>query len=158
MFCFGQSGIRPFTNPKEEPLTLVVNGVVDDREFQKKGIDQYSDKAARFNELILKHNGKPGKNTCPMVNAGLEGRHGVFGGFVNGKSVVCGGYKLEAKSYLKSCQWLVDPKKPWEPAGDLITGRAYASSIHIMEGPLSGFYVVGGYNSKHGFLDTVGKV
>ena len=152
-----QTGRKPIVHPEEEPLTMVVNGQVDEKNFQVKGVDQYSDKAARFNELIVKMEGKTGERTCPLVNAGLVERYGAAGGFVDGKAIICGGYKLEDKEYQKKCQWLPNPDKFWKDTGDLNTSRAFSSSFLIPDGSLKGLYIAGGYSSESGFMDTVEK-
>lgn len=138
-------------DPKEEPLTLVVSGVVDDREFQKKGIEQYSDENAAFNELIMDMDDK----SCPMINARMTRRHGAAGSWAKDMAIVCGGYSLKTKSYLKTCEYFEKSNMPWESTGDLNEARAFATSFYIPEGDLEGMYIAGGYSSESGFLNSV---
>ena len=62
------------------PKTIVVNGVTDDREFQTKGIDQYSTEDANINELFVSMENK----TCTLDKQGLKPRFGSAGAFFGG--------------------------------------------------------------------------
>ena len=51
-----------------------MNGVVDDRFYQRKEIEQYDEAVANLNELILSVQGD--RKTCPLTNLGLSPRKG----------------------------------------------------------------------------------
>ena len=157
MVLLFQSGRKPLIDPKKETLTMVVNGQVDERNFRAKSVEQYSDAKARFNELIIGTKGNYGERTCALSNVGLEANLGYVGGFVDGKAMICGGYRLKTKEYLRHCQSLPMPDQKWERTSDLNSARAYSSSFTVPEGSLEGFYIAGGYNSDSGFMDTVEK-
>ena len=61
-------------DPLDEPRTVIMNGVVDDRFYQRKEIEQYDEDVANLNELILTTQGD--RKTCPLTNLGLSPRKG----------------------------------------------------------------------------------
>lgn len=68
-------------DPKNEPKTIVVSGVKDDRDYLTKvGVDQYSTSDALINELFVSVENK----TCPLDRANLKARFGVSAAFFNG--------------------------------------------------------------------------
>lgn len=93
-FCLlFQTGLRPVSDPLEEPLTVVLNGLVDNRNFKVDDVDQYNQTAANINELIVNRT-----YTCQLSATGMVPRMGAAAGFAKGavgggfrtKKVVCG--------------------------------------------------------------------
>ena len=73
--------MRPIHDPKNEPKTIVVGGVKDDRDYlTKAGVDQYSTSDALVNELIVSMENK----TCTLDRADMKARFGVSGAYFNG--------------------------------------------------------------------------
>ena len=76
-----QTGVRPIYDPNNEPKTIVVSGVKDDREYiTKVGVDQYSTSDALINELFVSIENK----TCALDRANLMARFGAAGAFLDG--------------------------------------------------------------------------
>ena len=134
-------------------MTVLMNGVVDDRLFQKKDIPQYNDVEANLNELLLS---TKAPYSCPLANSLLVPRHGSMAGFVADSVVTCGGYELATSKYLKLCQQFTEDGKPWKNISDMADARAHGVMFDIPDSlPTKGLYVAGGYNEEKQFLDTI---
>ena len=79
--------MSPIYDPKNEPKTIVVGGVKDDRDYlTKAGVDQYSTSDALVNELFVSMENK----SCTLDRADMKPRFGVSGSYFNGSvSKIC---------------------------------------------------------------------
>lgn len=150
-----KTGIRPLVDPKEEKLTVILNGLTDDRNFKATDTPQYSETKASISELIVNSS-----KTCELKSLGLKPRYGSAAGFINGKIINCGGYSNNESQYLDICQHQTAKDQDWEDtASALNVKRAFASSVVVpkTDDDTEVLYLMGGYNSDDGFLDSVEK-
>lgn len=162
-----QTGGRALYKSSALPRTLILNGVVDDREYKENDVPQYSEEAANFAELIVNSSytcliSTQLKDTVTGVAPNLvtetqiKPRFGSSAAFVHDKIFNCGGYSLKEEKYLADCQVFTNGSMPpWE-YGDPIevsNGRAFGAMVATASNVA---YYLGGYNMVDGFLNSVG--
>ena len=69
--------MRPLIDPAKEPVTLVMNGVADDRNYKSKGVEQYNEEKANFVEAIFNKT-----YSCKLDVADAVGKFGTAAGFI----------------------------------------------------------------------------
>ncbi len=71
--------MKPLADPMVQTMTLVMNGLTDNRNFKSEDVGQYSQDATNVAELV-------GAGTaCKLEAAGMEPRFGSAAAFVDGK-------------------------------------------------------------------------
>lgn len=65
-------------DPKDERNTLIVNGVLDNRNWKEEQVEQYSELSANVTELLMRDG-----SSCLLTNVGLVPRFASTAFFVN---------------------------------------------------------------------------
>lgn len=148
--------MRPFYSPANEPWTLVINGVSDNRNFKADGVDQYSEDNANIAEIVGE------TATCAISNTDLLPRMGSAAAYYvnqDGDDFVlnCGGYSHAIEEYLPTCQSLEAHTADWEnvTTANLNQARAFATMTAVSSDTGSKVYIMGGYDKDAGFLKSI---
>lgn len=87
------------SKPSEEPHTVILNGRTDNRNYKEEQTDQY--KAVDVTELVSENSSCALPYPTSNEDFILQERIGSVAAFVDDHLLVCGGFSMEDKHYLK---------------------------------------------------------
>ena len=75
--------MRPLHDPMDEPMTFLLNGVVDERNWKEMEVEHYSEENAKEAELIVNNT-----HTCILPNNDMEPRMSPVAAYLKGSNRV----------------------------------------------------------------------